>query len=78
MSKAYHNFRQRIGRLKRRKEKLGGEHKKLAELILYLCDKCKDDPTFDLEKLQWLLFHIDMESYRRTGASVTGCTYIKQ
>lgn len=77
MSKEYHNFRQRIGRLKLRKTNLVAPHKKLAELILYLCDKCKDDPNFDPGKLQWLLFHIDMEAYRRTGTSVTGCTYIK-
>lgn len=77
VAKDYHNFRQRIGRLKRRESKLRGSQKKLAELILLVCDKSKDDPHFDLEKLKWLLFYIDMESFRETGKTVTGCTYIK-
>lgn len=77
-TKDYHNYRQRIGRLKQRKLKLKGSDLKLANLILYLCDKCKGDPNFDLEKLKWLLFSIDIEAFRRTGRSVTGCTYIKE
>lgn len=51
---------------------------KMANLILLICKKCKDDPSFDEDKLQWLLFRCDMAAYIKTGQTITGATYVKQ
>lgn len=50
---------------------------KFRELILYIADQCKDFEHFDDEKLQAILFFSDLESYRRTGHSITGQRYVK-
>lgn len=66
---------------KTKKEKRPAEQfspDKMANLILLICQKCKDDPTFDDEKLKWLLFHCDMKSFVETGKSITGDTYTKE
>lgn len=51
---------------------------RLRELILYIADQSKDDPNFTIEKLEGLLYIIDMESYKKTGQSITGSIYIKK
>lgn len=53
-------------------------HTKLKELILYICQKCKDDPTFDEEKLKFLLYNIDFRAYAKFGKSITGERYIRE
>ena len=50
---------------------------KLKELILYICEKSKDDPNFDMDKLNWLLYNIDFEAYKKFGKSITGSVYIR-
>lgn len=51
---------------------------KMANMILLICQKCKDDPSFDEDKLKWLLFHCDMKSFIETGRTITGATYVKE
>ncbi len=53
------------------------DEEKLKNLILYTCEKSKDDPHFDDEKLAGLLWQIDMSAFVQTGKSITGATYIK-
>ncbi|HXX79917.1 MAG TPA: Panacea domain-containing protein, partial [Thermodesulfovibrionales bacterium] len=50
--------------------------RKLKELILYIADKCKDDPSFGATKLNKILFLADMNYYALHGKSITGSTYI--
>lgn len=59
----------------------GWEHiadEKLRNLILYICKLSEDDPSFDMQKLETLLFFCDFTAYRRSGHSITGQTYIEQ
>ncbi len=49
---------------------------KLKELVLYIADKCKDDPYFGATKLNKLLFLADINQYASRGESITGSTYI--
>ncbi len=51
---------------------------KLKELILYICEKCKDDPSFDYEKLKRILYLADFRFYGETGRSITGTQYIRE
>lgn len=54
------------------------DNKKLAELILFFADRCKDDPFFGSTKLNKLLFIADFKSYGHLGKSITGVDYIHQ
>ena len=51
---------------------------RLRELILYVCKKCEDDPTFCEEKLKSILFFCDFGAYRKFGKSITGSAYMKE
>lgn len=51
---------------------------KLKQLILYLADKCEDDPAFGRVKLNKLLYFIDAFAYGQFGQPVTGVEYMKQ
>lgn len=48
---------------------------KLKELILYVAEQSKDDPTFGAVKLNKILYWADFEAYRRSGKPITGATY---
>ncbi len=50
--------------------------KKLKELILYIAEKCKEDPAFGATKLNKILFLADMNSYAFKGISISGAKYI--
>lgn len=50
---------------------------KLRELILYVADKCEDDPTFGAVKLNKILFCADFISFAEYGEPVTGVKYRK-
>ena len=50
---------------------------RLRELILYISQKCCDDPTFSATKLNKILFYADFYSYFRHGTPVTGVEYMK-
>jgi hypothetical protein len=50
---------------------------RLRELILYISQKCSDDPTFGATKLNKLLFYSDFFSYYRHGQPISGIEYQK-
>ena len=50
---------------------------KFKELILYICEKSKDDIHFDMKKLGVILWKCDFKAYAELGESLTGATYIK-
>lgn len=51
---------------------------RLRELVLYITEKCKDDPHFTVEKLSSILYIIDTAFYKKTGKSLTGSIYVKK
>lgn len=51
---------------------------KLKELVLYIADRCADDPRFGAVKLNKLLYLIDAFAYAEHGVPVTGVEYMKQ
>ena len=50
---------------------------KFKELVLYLADKCRGDPSFGAIKLNKTLFYSDFFAYAELGKSITGSEYIK-
>ncbi len=50
---------------------------RLRELILYISQKCANDPTFGATKLNKLLFYSDFFSYFRYGEPIAGLEYQK-
>lgn len=50
---------------------------KFRELILYISQKCADDPTFGATKLDKILFQADMEHYLEHGRTITSMEYMK-
>jgi len=52
-------------------------NERLRELILYISQKCADDPTFGATKLNKLLFYSDFFSYFRFGEPIAGLEYQK-
>jgi uncharacterized phage-associated protein len=50
---------------------------KLAELILYVCQQCADDPCFGATKLNKILYFSDFLQYANTGRPITGVEYQK-
>ncbi|MDQ2732810.1 MAG: Panacea domain-containing protein [Armatimonadota bacterium] len=55
---------------------LPGEER-LRELILYIADKCEDDPKFGATKLNKILYHADFTSYQLYGEPITGVRYMR-
>lgn len=51
------------------------EDQKLAELLLYISDKCEMDEYFGAIKLNKILFFADFLQYQRSGHSITGQEY---
>jgi hypothetical protein len=50
---------------------------RLKELILYIGDKCKEDPAFGATKLNKILYFADFISFSRYGDPVTGVEYMR-
>lgn len=50
---------------------------RLRELILYISDKCVDDPTFGVTKLNKILAFADFASFAVRGNPITGAEYMK-
>ncbi len=50
---------------------------RLAELIVYVAERCAKHELFGKVKLNKVLFYADMAAYRGTGSTLTGATYIK-
>ena len=51
---------------------------RLKELMLYVASECADDPTFDNETLNHILFMADARAYAELGQSITGAEYIRE
>jgi len=54
----------------------GFDREKLAELILYISQRCKESPTFGATLLNKILFYSDFLHYGRFGRPITGTTYV--
>lgn len=50
---------------------------KFKELVLYIAEKCTDDPTFGATKLNKILYFADFYAYGESGVPITGATYGK-
>jgi hypothetical protein len=50
---------------------------KLRELILYICERCANDPAFGMTRLNKDLFFTDAAAFKELGRSVTGASYQK-
>lgn len=48
---------------------------KLAELVLYISDRCSDDETFGATKLNKILHAADFLAYATFGKAITGVDY---
>jgi hypothetical protein len=53
------------------------EPDKFRELVLYIAEKCMEDPTFGAVKLNKILYFADFFAYADWGAPITGATYMK-
>jgi hypothetical protein len=53
------------------------DEQKLAELILYVSERCSTHKLFGATKLNKILYLADMYSYLRTGEPITGVAYRK-
>lgn len=51
--------------------------KRLAELIIYIAEKCSDDLYFGATKLNKILWHSDAFSFAFYGEPITGLAYMK-
>lgn len=51
------------------------EERKLAELILYVSQKCANDPRFGAIKLNKVLYFSDFLAYANWGRPITGAEY---
>ena len=70
------------GNFEREKEYLGGimpefKEDKFKELVLYIAEKCTDDPAFGATKLNKILYFADFYAYGESGVPITGATYGK-
>src|SRR6266849_3234100 len=52
-----------------------GDEEKLAELILYISQKCATDPKFGAIKLNKILYLSDFLSFGNWGEPITGVEY---
>lgn len=50
---------------------------KFRELVLYIADKCSDDPDFGATKLNKILFYSEFFSYGKYGKSITKMPYFR-
>lgn len=53
------------------------DEQKLAELIIYVADKIKNDPTGGATKINKILFYSDFSAVRSQGSPITGVEYQK-
>ena len=51
--------------------------RKFRELVIYIAEKCADDPTFGATKLNKILYYSDFYAYRVIGEPITGASYQK-
>lgn len=56
----------------------GDGQERLRELIVYVSDRCHDDPKFGLTKLNKILHRADFRSFVEYGEPITGLPYMKE
>lgn len=56
-------------------EQIKFSEQKFQELLLYVAEKCADDPKFGATKLNKILFFSDFFAYALFGKAITGATY---
>ncbi len=52
--------------------------RRLAELILFVANRCTDDKKFGATKLNKILFFSDFVSMRRQGKAITGTPFMRE
>jgi hypothetical protein len=50
---------------------------RFKELVLYICEKCANDPRFGATKLNKILYFSDFLAFGESGAPITGMEYQK-
>ncbi len=50
---------------------------KFKELIVYVAERCADDPSFGAVKLNKILYYADFDAYRLLHQPISGATYRK-
>lgn len=50
---------------------------RLRELIVYISEKCADDPNFGAIKLNKILYYSDFRAFERWGVPLTGVGYFR-
>lgn len=55
-----------------------GSSPELRELILYVADRCRHEPTFGKTALNKILYFADFMHYAGTGESLTGINYVRR
>lgn len=50
---------------------------RLRELMLFIADRCEDDPNFGVTKLNKILYYCDFLAFARLGEPITGISYNK-
>lgn len=50
---------------------------RLRELMLFVAERCQDDPKFGVTKLNKILFYCDFLAFAKYGKSITGISYNK-
>jgi Protein of unknown function (DUF4065) len=53
------------------------DKRKFSELLLYVADRCADDPGYGATKLNKLLFFCDFLAYAHLGQPISGAKYQK-
>jgi hypothetical protein len=54
----------------------GGTDLRLSELIVYIAERCENDPSFGAIKLNKILWYSDFWSYAFCGKPITGAEYM--
>lgn len=50
---------------------------RLGELMLFIADRCEDDPDFGVTKLNKILYYCDFLAFAKLGEPITGISYNK-
>ncbi len=48
---------------------------RFKELIVYITERCREDPSFGAVKLNKILYYSDFDAYRLLGRPISGATY---
>lgn len=56
----------------------GDQSPRLRELILYIADKCRHEPSFGKTSLNKILYFADFMHFAGSGESITGVRYVRR